>query len=75
MSLLLDLFRNLKILAKLKKKYEEKNVKWKNVQNLPENQFRRITGVKYKTVEKMIEIVAFTDKKEHKRRPSMPVGC
>ena len=39
-------------------------MKWKNVQSLPENQFRRITGVKHKTFEKMIEIVAVADKKK-----------
>lgn len=37
-------------------------MKWKNVQKLPEKQFRRITGVMRKTFEKMIEIVTAAEK-------------
>lgn len=37
-------------------------MKWKKLQNLTEKQFRRITGVKFWTFEKMLEIIRKADK-------------
>ena len=46
-------------------------MKWKRLQNLPENKFRRIVGVKRKTFNKMLEIVqdALEKKKLKARGP------
>ena len=37
-------------------------MKWKNLQNQPERQFRRIAGVKRTTFNKMVEILIVADK-------------
>ena len=46
-------------------------MKWEKVESLPENQFRRIVGVKRATFNKMFEIVtsAYTTKKATARGP------
>ncbi|KKQ33551.1 MAG: Transposase [candidate division TM6 bacterium GW2011_GWF2_37_49] len=46
-------------------------MKWKKIESLSENQFRRIVGVKRTTFSKMLEIVtkAYTTKKEAARGP------
>ena len=40
-------------------------MKWKNLQNLPENKFRRITGVKYKILEKNDRNCSFCRQKKN----------